>query len=456
MNRTLSRVLLLSTLAATAAATDDAPSWVDAEQATLRNHVQLTPSSRFRKAGESYFSPDASQIIFQAIEREDDPAQEEAFYQMFVGDIVRKAGRIAGLENIVQLSPPGSSNTCGWFHPTEPGVVTFGSTVGPPSNPDRAGYQRDGSKYVWQFPKEMDVVRVDLAEADGEGGGLTRLIENADAYLAEGAVRSDGRYIVFCEHVVEEGKSGGDLVIMDLHDGRQVPVTVADGYDGGPFFSPEGDRLTYRSDRHGNDLLQIFVSELSFDHAGNVLGVDREFQLTDNAHVNWAPFWHPSGRYLVYATSEMGHDNYEVFLVDADAGDDERPTKYGTRRRRVTQAAGFDGLPVFNADGSVMMWTSQRSGDGASQVWAADFVMDLEPAEPGGEIPRSEERTEKPEQMHVADPDTGMLYVYDPKTHQVSLYDPKTHAVSPVTDAEELQKAMRLFTEQREGKGGER
>ncbi|MCA9047016.1 MAG: PD40 domain-containing protein, partial [Planctomycetaceae bacterium] len=194
---------------------------------------------------------------------------------------------------------------------------------------------------MWQFPQEMDIVQVDLAKADGKGGGTTRLLSNPDAYLAECVVRADGRYLVYCQHVVAEGRSGGDLLVRDLQDGRTVPVTVAKGYDGGPFFSPDGRRICYRSDRNGNDLLQIFVSELAFDHAGNLLGVAREFQLTDNAHVNWAPFWHPSGRYLVYATSELGHDNYEVFLIDADAGGDGRSTKYGTRRRRVTAAARF-------------------------------------------------------------------------------------------------------------------
>ncbi|MFG0318959.1 MAG: TolB family protein, partial [Planctomycetota bacterium JB042] len=283
--------------------------------------------------------------------------------------------------------------------------------------------------------------------------GLTRMVENPDAYLAECVIRADGRYLVFCEHVVEEGKSGGDLVVMDLEDGRQVPVTVAAGYDGGPFFSPEGERICYRSDRRGNDLLQIFVSELAFDHAGNVLGVDREFQLTDNAHVNWAPFWHPSGRYLVYATSEMGHENYEVFLVDADPGAEDRPTKYGTRRRRVTHAAGFDGLPVFDADGTTMMWTSQRAPDGSSQVWAAEFVMDLEPAEPGDEPPPADEPSGKPDRLHLEDPVTGLYFVYDPATHELTMYDPRTHEVRKAT-AEEAQRAMKLFAEQRGKKGG--
>ncbi len=47
-------------------------------------------------------------------------------------------------------------------------------------------------------------------------------------------IRKDGRYMVFCEHKVSEGKSGGDLFVTDLEDGRRVPVTISAGYDGGP------------------------------------------------------------------------------------------------------------------------------------------------------------------------------------------------------------------------------
>ena len=419
--------------------------WRAAEDGILAGQTQLTFESRFRKAGESYFSPDGRQIIFQAIERRDDPAQEEKFYQMFVADLAFEGGRVSGLGRIQRLSPEGSSNTCGWFHPTEPGVVMFGSTIVPPSNPDRAGYQRSTSRYSWQFPQEMDIVRCDLAQADGTAATLKKVIANPDAYLAECVIDPSGKYVVYCEHQVAEGTSGGDLYIMDLANGRRVTATGKEGYDGGPFFSPDGKRLCYRSDRRGDDLLQVFVAELSFDQSGNVMGVAREFQLTNNAHVNWAPYWHPGGKHLVYATSEMGHDNYEVFLIDADPGADGAPTRYGTRRRRVTHAAKFDGLPVFNADGSSLIWTSQRGADGSSQVWYADFLMALEPGTGLTEQPAATEAESRPERLQAKDPESGLIYLYDPKTHALTVYDPSTHKEREATGKEEMDRAMELF-----------
>ena len=53
-------------------------------------------------------------------------------------------------------------------------------------------------------------------------------------------------------------------------------------------------RIVYRSDRRGNDLLQLYVADLASSmKQGSIVGIEKEYQLTDNEHVNWGPFWHP-------------------------------------------------------------------------------------------------------------------------------------------------------------------
>lgn len=362
-----------------ASGADDAPAWKDAEQGILENHVQLTFGDRFTRAGEAYFSPDDNRIIFQATEQPRGGGAESPHYAMFVADIVRDDnGRITGIENITRISPEGTANTCGWFHPTEDGLVLFGSSVGEPTESEPPGYQRASGRYRWMFPPEMDIVTVHLDEADGTADSLTTLIGDRENYIAEGSWSPDGRHVLYTS--LESNL--GDLYTLDTKTGRTSRIVTAQGYDGGPFFSPDGKRITYRSDRRNNNLLQIFVAHLAFNDEGTIIGIEREYQITDNEHVNWAPFWHPGGRHLVYATSEISHRQYEVFIIDADPGNADGSTgtiKYGTRKRRVTHAEGFDGLPVFNSNGEVMMWTSQRGGDG-SQIWIADFVADLDPA----------------------------------------------------------------------------
>ena len=89
-----------------------------------------------------------------------------------------------------------------------------------------------------------------------------------------------------------------------------------------------------------------------------------EKQLTDDANVNWAPYFHPNGRHIAYATSAHGHHNYEVYVMRDD----------GTHRIRITHSPGFDGLPVFSPDGKYLMWSSKRTADNTTQVFIAEFT----------------------------------------------------------------------------------
>ena len=81
-------------------------------------------------------------------------------------------------------------------------------------------------------------------------------------------------------------------------------------------------------------------------------------------------------KFIIYTTSEIGHQNYELFICDTSQ------TKYlpgvnapaGSiaNKIRITHTNGFDGLPVFSADGKILMWTSKRETN-SSQLWAAPF-----------------------------------------------------------------------------------
>lgn len=347
----------------------------------LGTPVQLTSSERFLKAGEAYFSPDGGRVVFQAVERPAAGEEADPFYAMFVADIVVDSGEGKNktamnwrLENVVRVSPLGTANTCGWFDPKDSNVLWFASTVEPPVASDAPGYQRGNGRYKWMFPPQMRIVRTALSNNDGTADSLEVMEGDGAAYVAECSVSSDGRYLLFCSL-----KSGqGDIFLRDLETGLLIALVTTPGYDGGPFFSPDGNRICYRSDRHNNNYLQLLVADLERDDTGAIIGVGREHQVTDNAHVNWCPFWHPDGEHLVFASSAMGHQNYEVFIIDAAEDSDSRPatSRYGTGQRRVTNADGADVLPAFNASGDLMMWTSQRDDGASSQLWIAPFILD--------------------------------------------------------------------------------
>lgn len=229
----------------------------------------------------------------------------------------------------------------------------------------------------------MEVVTVQVPEMMGKRVRGDRAIpepvfERA-GYDAEGSWSPDGRFILYAN--VDEERSGligrpeADIWVYDTKTNEHHSLITAPGYDGGPFFSPDGKSICYRSDRRGDDLLQVYVAELAFNADGAPTTAKSERALTANQHVNWAPFFHPSGNFLVYGTSQMGHFNYEVFAVETDAS----KTTSELIQSQITKSNGADVLPVFSPDGKYMMWTGQRGplGEGdtrpTSQLWLAEF-----------------------------------------------------------------------------------
>ena len=361
------------------------------ESAWLSDPIQLTFHEEFFKAGEAYFSPDGSKVIFQAVEQPAPGNDPDEFYAMFVGDVDRdEEGRAKSLSSLRRISPEGSANTCGWFHPVDPNIVLFATTMAAPVASEAPGYQRGSGRYKWMFPPEMRIVVGDLRTIDGTATPLEVLAGDGQNYTAEGSFSPDGRYLLY----TSLDQNQGDIMVKDLVNGEITVLIEKPGYDGGPFFSPDGRRITYRSDRYNNNLLQVFVAELDIDEEGTINGVKREHQVTDDNHVNWCPFWHPDGAHLVYATSRVGHRNYEIFLVDAMSDDEPSPavSRYGTGLRRVSYGPGADVLPAFNADGSEMIWTCKRGKANTSQLWVADFVGDLSPPSSKMPDPRSYSR----------------------------------------------------------------
>ncbi|QYK46926.1 MAG: PD40 domain-containing protein [Phycisphaeraceae bacterium] len=365
--------------------------WDALEGPILTGHVRLTDPARFSKAGEAYFSPDGKRIIFQAVEVGE---PSNAPYSMYLAELVRgETGEIVGLAEPVRISPPGSANTCGWFHPTDPARVMFGSTLRPPRVDEAPGFKVGQSRYVWAFPSDMEVCTWTVPElwirAHGGWPGEDapgdwnepRALFTREGYDAECTWSPDGRHVLYARVEPAEADENGvlpppdaDIWIYDTLTQEHVALVAEPGYDGGPFFSADGRWICYRSDRARDDHLQIYIAELAYDGGGAITGIKREIALTANEAVNWCPYWHPSGRFLLYATSELGHDNYEIFAIDTDP---EASVKSRVRVP-VTRTPGADVLPAFDATGEWMMWTSRRqlpgeTGAGSTQLWVARF-----------------------------------------------------------------------------------
>lgn len=306
---------------------------------------QLTTDGQ---CGEGYFSPDGTKVIFQSI-RGNHP-----FYQIYIKDLA------GGEERLV--STGFGRTTCAYFHPTKPKIIYASSHL----DPERDAVVRDELRkleeqkknpqrrrgYEWNFDPYMDIF-----EADLDGKNLVRLT-HAKGYDAEGSYSPDGSKIVFCSY----RRGNGNIYVMDADGGNVVQITnfPQPYYAGGPFFSPDGKQIVFRAEVDKKDYLQLFV--INADGTG-------QKQLTANDAVNWGPYWHPDGRHLIFATSLHGHYNYELYWLEIASG----------KLQRVTHTMGADVLPVFDAAGKRLLWTSKRgkdhTGQLASELWIADWIL---------------------------------------------------------------------------------
>jgi Tol biopolymer transport system component len=309
-----------------------------------------------RRAGEGYFGGDGRRLVFQSERHPGNP-----FFQIYLMD----------LENgdIERISPGQGKTTCAWIHP-DGGRVLFASTH---DDPDVALKQKSeyearqsgsGRRYSWDYDEHFDIFEFDLAKR------AYRNLTAMRGYDAEGSWSPDGAEIVFAsnraaftealDESLRQRFATDPSLLVDLYimnaDGSNVrQLTRELGYDGGPFFSPDGRRICWRRFSEDGATAEIFTMRVD--------GSDVR-QVTRLGAMSWAPFYHPSGRYLVFTTNLHGFDNFELYLVDV-AG--ERPPV------RVTHTPRFDGLASFSPDGARIAWTSSRTSSRQSQLFIADW-----------------------------------------------------------------------------------
>lgn len=322
------------------------PSVLEAKH--LANIKQVT--SGLPRAGEGYFSPDGKHIIYQAY------PIGYPFYQIYVQKLGEKTPR--------RISPGRGRTTCSYFSPDGKKIL-FASAHSDP-HPDvtelkarQLAAQGGRRRYQWDFDPHMEIYVCNF-----DGTGMKRLTKSP-GYDAEGSYSSDGKQIVF----TSSRKGNPDIYIMDADGSNVRQITDVPGYDGGPFFSPDNKWIIFRSDRKKEHMLQLFA--VSVDGK-------RTVQLTDNLNqVNWCPYFHPSGKYLIWSGADYSRGprsaHFQLFTMEIESTD---TTFKGGKITQITHSTNADVLPVFSPDGKKLMWTSTRSDDGSSQLFIADWLRE--------------------------------------------------------------------------------
>jgi Tol biopolymer transport system component len=314
-----------------------------------------------RRAGEGYWSPDGKKLVFQSEREPGNP-----FYQIYTVDLTTG--------DTTRISPGYGKTTCSFFRPGT-NEIEFASTHHDPKSKqyqqEELDFRASGKqrRYSWDYDPEFDIYTYKPGATPSAPPTYTRLT-TARGYDAEGSSSPDGQWIVFTSMrdaynrtlSAEEQKQlevdpsyFAEIYIMRADGTGQKRLTNVAGYDGGPFFSPDGKRIIWRRFDTTGLIANVFTM--------NPDGTDVR-QITDFGAMSWAPYIHPSGQYILFASNKLGFENFEVYMVDIDGK--KEPV-------RITYADGFDGLPVPSPDGRQLAWTSTRAGGSEGQIFLGQW-----------------------------------------------------------------------------------
>jgi TolB protein len=320
----------------------------------LKNIRQLTFGG---ENAEAYWSFAGDRLVFQSTRPPD--AADQIYVMGADGSSPRRVSTGKG------------RTTCAFFLPGDRRLLFASTHLAGDAPPPPADHSRG---YVWPVFSSYEIFTVGV-----DGSDLARLTDSP-GYDAEATVSPKGDRIVFTS------SRDGDLDVYSMKvDGTDVRrLTDEVGYDGGPFFSPDGTKVCWRAGRPADEAgraefrallergivrptqLEIWVMDAD--------GSNKR-QVTSNGRANFAPFFHPDGKRLIFA-SNLGDPNprsrsFDLYLVGIDGTGLERVTTYTDEEQD-----DFDAFPMFSPDGRRLAWCSNRHNDkkGDTNVFVADWV----------------------------------------------------------------------------------
>jgi Tol biopolymer transport system component len=192
---------------------------------------------------------------------------------------------------------------------------------------------------------------------------MKRITDNGK-YDAEPVVSSDGRQVVFGS----QRDGNFDVYLMNADGSNVRRLTDRRGYNGGPWFSPDGKKIAWRAwypeteaekAQWRDCMTKNYILAVPLDLWVMDADGSNKRMILHNGATNFAPSWHPDGNRIIFASNMddwhadirlYGH-NFELYLINVD----------GTGLERITHNNVFDSFPMFSPDGRKLVWASNRN-----------------------------------------------------------------------------------------------
>lgn len=311
-----------------------------AKLSTRANEPQSWVIPNMGEAAEAYYGPDSEHLIAQV--KSPLAVKSPRGLAGFLTQTFTDSGT-----DIVQVNDKGW-DACSYFFP-------------------------DGKKLIWTSIKDRLNMPLgdwsdwrnypqgaELYVSDRQGKNVQRLTNN-EYYEAEVTVSPDGKWIVFGRMI----KGNMDLWVMKSDGTGEKQITFTeDEQEGAPYFLPDSETIIYRywkASEYGQSPTPMTIATIKRD------GSDYKPR-TFTHDMNWAPYPTPDGEHFLFVRAETPR-NWEVYLGYFDGK---------TPPKRITFDDGFDGFPAISPDGRKMVWTSNRSSEGAGFMQGLQLhVMDV-------------------------------------------------------------------------------
>tara|TARA_B110000263_G_scaffold222163_1_gene211075 strand:+ start:2987 stop:4018 length:1032 start_codon:yes stop_codon:yes gene_type:complete len=310
---------------------------------SIENIQQLTFTG---DNGEGYLNEEETQIIFQS-KRDSNECDK-----LYLVDIDGK--------NLREFPIKDGAFTCAHYA-LENEFIFFSSTMKDGPECPEIYKHPNPRKYIWPL-RNYEIYKWD--------GNTATQLTNVPGYNAETTIHPTERKVIFTS--MREGDI--DLYEMD-YDGNNIKrITKEFGYDGGAFYSPDGNSIIWRAWYPSNDeekekwstnLSNRYIDAVPLDIYMAKRDGSNKKRLTNNGATNWSPSWHPDGKHIVFSSNmddwREDHNafgsNFELYMIHVDT----------LKLQRLTNNDTFDSFPVISQNGKII-FSSNRNAENPRQT----------------------------------------------------------------------------------------
>ena len=296
--------------------------------------------------GEAYFNHDNSKLVFQS--KRDDSECDKLY-------LIDTKG-----EGLIPFALTDGAFTCAYYSLNDR-YIFFSSTMQDGPECPEIYQHPNPRKYIWPL-RNYEIFRWDGSEA----------VQLTDyrGYNAEATIHPTEEKIIFTS--LRDGDI--DLYEMDYNGENIKRITTEFGYDGGAFYSPNGNNIVWRAwypqtdkekEQWSTNLTNMYIDAVPLDiYIAKRDGSDRK-RLTSNGATNWAPSWHPDGKHIVFSSNmdDWREDynafgsNFELYIININT----------LKLTRLTNNDTFDSFPVISKDGQIV-FSSNRNAKNPRQT----------------------------------------------------------------------------------------